>query len=122
MENVLLNNLYSTVKNVSGKQMTFGFLPPHGVTLANNATFTVFGDIREAISSGRRSAARRNLIAFANAIEDGKLQITSTPPPIFTNPTNGLVRTLQVTGVGHTVGAAVPSWTVSDSDNAPIPA
>ena len=75
--------LYSTVKNVSGRRMTFGFLPPHGVTLDSDEEFTVFGDVRQAIVGGERVTSRRLITAFEAAIERGDLEIISTPSPIL---------------------------------------
>jgi hypothetical protein len=45
--------LYSTIKNTSGGIKNFGFLPPHGRTLANNEEFTIFGDVRQALGGNR---------------------------------------------------------------------
>ena len=40
-----LNCLYSTVKNISGGSLKFGFLPPHGRELAAAGELTIFGNI-----------------------------------------------------------------------------
>ena len=91
--------LYSTVKNVSGGTRTFGFLPPHGRTLANNEEFTVFGDIRHSLggNQGReRSVQRRAHIAFEAAVESGELEIVNTPHLILQDVTTNLPRMIQV--------------------------
>lgn len=62
-------NLYTTVRNVSGKTLTFGFLPPHGKTLDDNEEYTFAGDIQQYLTSARK------VNAFKNAIEDGLLVV-----------------------------------------------
>lgn len=78
--------LYSTVKNISGGTMVFGFLPPHGRELANNEEHTVFGDIRSLLGSNagaEASVRRRSQIAFEAALEAGHLEVLNTPSPIY---------------------------------------
>ncbi len=84
--------LYSTVKNISGGTMIFGFLPPHGRELENNETFTVFGDIRQNLGGNRgpeRSVHRRDNTAFEAAIESGKLELLNTPAQILKDTVTG---------------------------------
>jgi hypothetical protein len=71
--------LFSTIKNTSGGEKHFGFLPPHGKTLDANEEITVFGDIANLV---RRNAGHHNLRAqnaLAQAIADGDLTVVSTP-------------------------------------------
>jgi hypothetical protein len=82
--------LYTTVKNTSGVSKFFGFLPPHGRTLASNEEFTVFGNILQALGASRGSGGgvlRRDQIAFESAIESGKLTIVQTPSPVILDVT-----------------------------------
>ncbi len=103
--------LYSTVKNISGVAKVFGFLPPHGRTLAIDEEFTVFGDIRQAMGGNRgteRSVARRDNAAFEHAIESGDLEILNTPSPILQDVSTELPKMLQLdSGVLSTVD---PCW------------
>ncbi len=109
--------LYSTVKNTSGGSKTFGFLPPHGHKLAANEEFTVFGDVRQAMFGNRgseRSVARRDIMAFENAIARGDLQIISTPSPILQDVSTGISRMLQ--SDDGVLSAIDPCWFDSVSE------
>lgn len=108
--------LFSVVKNISGKVMTFGFLPPHGRKLVVNEEFTVFGDIREAIAnSSERSSGRRARVAFEKCIENGDLTIISTPAPILKDETSGLTKQLRLNS--GSLGVEDPCWARSVSDD-----
>lgn len=103
--------LYSTVKNVSGRAMTFGFLPPHGRKLANNEEFTVFGDIRQALVAGQRGGraeSRRDIMAFEAAIARGDIVIVQTPNPVLQDQNTGASKMLQLDS--GTLSAADPCW------------
>lgn len=103
--------LYSTVKNVSGTTKTFGFLPPHGRTLANNEEFTVFGDVRQNLGGnqgGERSVQRRANAAFEAAIESGDLEILNTPSPILQDTETDLPKMLQL--ADGELSAVDPCW------------
>jgi hypothetical protein len=103
--------LYSSVKNVSGTTKTFGFLPPHGRTLANNEEFTVFGDVRQNLGGnqgGERSVQRRANAAFEAAVESGDLEILNTPSLILQDSDSGLPKMLQLTD--GTLSAVDPCW------------
>lgn len=111
--------LYSTVKNVSGTRKTFGFLPPHGRSLAVNEEFTVFGDIKQAIIPFERSSGRRNIIAFENALLRGDLEIISTPGIILEDDSNpGSTKMLRLRN--GTLGTQDPCWNVSTSVEVPL--
>lgn len=106
--------LYSTVKNTSGKPMTFGFLPPHGRKLAANEEFSVFGDIKQALIRFDRSESRRSIIAFEKALDRGDLEILSTPGIILlddSNPGSTLMLRLR----NGALGVTSTCWNVSDS-------
>jgi hypothetical protein len=76
--------LYSTVRNISGETKKFPALPPHGVELAANEELTVFGNILEAVNRGDRSG-RKHMDSFEAAVQNGLLEIRSTPAPILTD-------------------------------------
>ena len=83
-----LTCLYSTVKNISGGTLKFGFLPPHGRSLADDGEFTVFGNILDAVANGfDRATSRRSVLAFESAVDTGKLEIVNTPAPILKDAT-----------------------------------
>lgn len=103
--------LYSTVKNISGGTMVFGFLPPHGRELANNEEFTVFGDIRGMLggNAGAEPAVhRRSQIAFEAAIEAGYLEVLSTPASIYFDVTGDAPKIIKVDD--GAVEVADPCW------------
>lgn len=85
--------LYTTVKNVSGTTRTFGFLGAHGKTLNNNDTYTVPGDLVAKLG-GQRS--KRSFKALERALENGVLQIVSSPAVYLTDVDDGSVDQLQV--------------------------
>lgn len=71
--------LFTTFKNVSGGTLSFGFLPPHGRTLADDEELVVAGDPISAVTRGSYRASKRNHQALAKAIAEGKLDVVSTP-------------------------------------------
>lgn len=114
------NCLYSVVKNISGVDMVFGFLPPHGVKLTAGEEYTIFGNVLEAIGVGPdRSSARRHHQALANALDRKDLDIIQTPSPIILD-TNGASKTLH--SASGTLSTAATCWNTSDSLDATAPA
>jgi hypothetical protein len=77
-----VSGLYTTVKNVSGAEAVFGFLGLHGKRLADNATFTVPGDLVAKLG-GQRS--QRQFKALEKALEDGTLVIINSPAVYITD-------------------------------------
>lgn len=101
--------LYSTLKNVSGERQVFSFLPPHGRPLEANEEFTVLGTPIDAVSNGvNRVASRRNLESLEQAVQDGLLEVISTPSPILQSP-SGTVKMLHLADNG-TLSAVDPCW------------
>lgn len=103
--------LYSTVKNSSGKKMKMGFLPPHGRELDIDEEFTVYGDVRQAITGFDRN--RQNILAFEAAITRGDLQILHTPSPIMVDATTDASKMLKLNN--GTLSAVDPCWLNSTS-------
>lgn len=112
-----LSCLYSTVKNTSGYQRTFGFLPPHGRKLAVGEEFTVFGDIREALVRFERTSARQNMLAFEGSLRRGSLTIISTPSPIIEDDADPGASYMLYIHNGS-LGVKDPCWEGSVSDPA----
>lgn len=108
--------LNSTVKNTSGVRKTFGFLPPHGRSLAAGEEFTVFGDIKQAVIRHDRGEAKRSIVALEKALTKGYLKIISTPPPIFTDDANPGATPKMMRLHNGTLGVVDPCWTASTSD------
>jgi hypothetical protein len=99
--------LYSTVKNTSGARRSFGFLPPHGRSLAANEEFTLFGDINSRLRHARDRAA------LESAIDRGDLLILSTPAPLLQDTVTTDVKMLRL--VDGTLSAVDPCWETSAS-------
>jgi len=103
--------LYSTVKNTSGGIKNFGFLPPHGRTLANNEEFTIFGDVRQALGGNRgneRSVQRRDTAAFEAAVAAGNLTILETPSLVIKDTVTNNSKTLQ--SANGVLSVVDPCW------------
>ena len=95
--------LYTTVKNISGAEATFGFIGARGKRLANNATHTVPGDLVAALGKGGRSG-QRQFKALERALSDGNLVILSSPAVYVTDTDDGSVDQISVAdGVVETV-------------------
>ena len=91
--------LVTTLQNTSGKELFFGFLPPHGVRLIAGEEINVFGDIKEAVNRGDRFGSR-SMQALLDALDRGDITILSTPLPIAWDDTDG---DAQVMGVANSV-------------------
>lgn len=88
-----VSGLYTTVKNTSGKTLTFGFLGAHGKRLDNNATFSVPGDLVAKLGNQR---SKRAFNALEKALEEGLLVITKSPAVYLTDVEDGSIDQLQV--------------------------
>ena len=71
-------DLYTTVKNISGASRFFAYLGKHGRTLADDATYSVYGGMVESFKGNdiKRAAFERDLLA-------GYLAVVKTPLPIL---------------------------------------
>jgi hypothetical protein len=103
--------LYSTLKNTSGQRKKFGFLPPHGRELAANEEYTVYGDVRQSVIRFERTEARRNIIAFEQAIARGDIAVVHTPAPVFQDATTGVTKMVRLNN--GALGVIDPVWTES---------
>ena len=50
----------TTVTNISGEEQYFGYLPPHGVTLADGESYEVLGNIEDKLKNDREREAFKN--------------------------------------------------------------
>lgn len=99
-------DLYTTVKNVSGKTLTFGFLGAHGKALDNNATFTVPGDLVTKLGSKR---SQRQFQALERALTGGLLDIVKSPSVYLLSDTGNVTRELAMSSTKE-LGTTVPSF------------
>lgn len=65
----------TTVENTSGAEKFFGFLPPHGVTLADGEVLTIDGDLRTVISA-KIGRGPRWVAALDDACTNGDICLT----------------------------------------------
>jgi hypothetical protein len=107
--------LVTAIKNTSGREAVFSFLPPHGRKMAANATVRIYGDIWSQLTRGGRST--RKLDAFLKALDDNDLEIVATPAPVLQDQTIGHSRLLRLNS--NTLGVAVPCWDDSLSASEP---
>lgn len=106
--------LYSTVKNTSGRRMTFGFLPPHGRSLAANEEMSIFGDVKQALIRHDRHEARRSIIAFEQSLLRGDIEIINTPAVVLKDDSNpGVTKILRLRN--GTLGVMDACWNTSTS-------
>ena len=105
--------LYSVVKNTSGRAANFPFLPPHGVRLASNATYSMAGDPVAAVARGDRQANARHVNDFLAAVARHDLTIVSTPAPVLKDLTTNLSKVVVVNN--GTLASADPCWATSIS-------
>ena len=106
--------LYTVVQNISGYTRFFGYLPPHGRTLTVGQTFSVFGDLANAISANNnRPLAEKLIQSFANDLDSGYISIISTPNPILEDTVTGA--TQQVALTSGSLVLANACWHTSDS-------
>jgi len=74
--------LCTVVKNISGVSRFFAYLGAHGVTLANNGTYSELGNLGSKFSGQRPSYDARMAAALASDLQGAKLQIIQTPRSI----------------------------------------
>jgi hypothetical protein len=110
--------LVTVLKNTSGRTRKFSFIPPHGKELAANEEVNVVGDILEAVNRGDRFG-NRPVQGLLNALDDGSMEIVSTPAPIVYDETLGTSHTLGVDNGSLSISS--PCWETSLSEVADQP-
>lgn len=100
-------DLYTTVKNVSGGTRVFGFLGAHGRELANNATYTVPGDLVGKLGAQR---SQRQFQALERALLNGDLAIVKSPSVYLLSESGNVTRELAMASTKE-LGTSAPSYT-----------
>lgn len=98
--------LYTTVKNTSGVDNHFGFLPPHGVTLGADAEYSVAGDLVTRIANARDS--ERTMPSFEGCLDRTELVILHSPAVHLYDATTEEVKVLDLDN--STLGTIDPCW------------
>ena len=93
------------VRNMSGSEAFFGFLPPHGKRLASGEEYTYFGSPETLYASITK---KRHRTALQSALTAGKLVIVATPSPIAYDATLDVSKAIGVTNGSVTVSD--PCW------------
>jgi len=64
------------LKNVSGREMYFDFLPPHGKTLAAGESVTLTGDLSTILSADEGQYRKTKVDSFIAAINSNLITVT----------------------------------------------
>lgn len=75
------DDLYTVVKNTSGADRFFGFLGRHGVNLAEDDSYSIFG-----LPANQEGWNARKQASFEAALLSGDLTLLNTPRPIMQDP------------------------------------
>lgn len=85
--------LETKVRNMTGKKATFGFLPPHGKTLAAGEEYTFFGSLTGLLQA---ITSKRKRTAFENALKNGYIVVVSSPSIFLYDETLDVTKTIKV--------------------------
>lgn len=70
------------ITNNTGSTRVFGFIPPHGVQLADGEDVTINGDLRTLLAGGRGRYGRgTELAAFSEMEASGDILVEELPEP-----------------------------------------
>lgn len=105
---------YTIIENVSGNTLAMSMIPPHGVTLAANAQYSVAGDLIASLgASVHGSWKKRKFTALLNALTSGLLQIISSPGLFLYDAHDGKTRMLHLKY--GALGTLDPCWAATSS-------
>ena len=105
--------LYTTVKNVSGVERSFGFLGARGMRLAAAEVVTIPGNIIDALGGGGKWSQRK-FKGLQRALDDNSsLEIVSTPGVHLYDSVHDRTRVLALQG--QVLGVVDPCWASSGS-------
>lgn len=97
--------LQTKVRNMTGGEAFFGFLPPHGKKLAAGEEYTFFGGLDSLLASITR---KRHRTALQSALESGDIVIVQSPTPHFYDATLDVTKVLAVQN--SVVNDVDPCW------------
>lgn len=101
-------SLVTKVRNTSGEEKTFGYLRNGmGKTLAAGEEYEEPGDLAQKILA-RGPRGEREIVAYNNDLEAGRLSLVSSPKDHFYDETADGTKVLKVDN--DTVSAVNPSW------------
>lgn len=109
-QNSNTTSLYTTVKNTSGVAKVFGFLGERGKRLAVDESYTQRGNL---ISKLGAQTSKRRFQALERSLEEGRLEIISTPGVHVYDATLDETKVLAIdNGI---LGVVDPTWLSSGS-------
>lgn len=100
-------SLYSRVRNISGAARFYGYLPPHGRTLAANESITIKGRLEDHMLTGGRLNLRK-FTALENDLLEGRIEITKHPEHLLYDPTTDAMKQLKLDN--SVLGVEDPSY------------
>lgn len=112
-QNANTDCLYTTVKNVSGVERTFGYLGVRGMRLLANEVVTVRGDLVSKL--GNQTSARRFKALERSLDDNSSLEIVSSPSVHLYDPVLDQTRTLALQN--NVLGLVDPCWLSSGSSD-----
>lgn len=107
----MLDCFHSTVRNVSGQEKFFGFLPSHGKRLAAGEEYSVFGNLIDRVAGNKR---RERVIQ--EVVDAENLVIVKTPLVHLYDETDDVTKGLALSG--GTLGSVDPCWGAYSSSEA----
>lgn len=99
------DQIYTRVRNASGKARSFGYLGTHGLRLDADEVKLIRGDL---VSSLGGSRAGRKFAALERDLLDGVLVIEQTPPPVLYDTVDERSRVLALQN--NILGTVDPAW------------
>ncbi len=99
----MLDCIYTTVQNISGGPLAFGFLGKHGRVLASNEVYSEPGDL-----ATKCAAVKRKFDALERALTTHLITILRTPATVVTDSVTLGPKIL--TSASGTLGTAGPCW------------
>lgn len=108
-----LSCFFTSVRNISGHELAFGFLGTHGKRLKAGQSFTVRGDVRDRLAGNKRKFDALERAVHGYTDQSGvsvpaTLAIASTPAVHLYDPTLDVTKILTL-GNG-VIGKADPCW------------
>lgn len=101
--------LYTTVKNPLSYTRTYGYVGAHGRDLTSGAEYSMIGDIVDVLTGDKRYKVRATHALQRDLLNvPPRIEIISTPPPIFKDTVTFAIKTLGLTS--GALGVIDPCW------------
>lgn len=97
--------LYTTVRNTSGHEAVFSFIPPHGRRMAADEQLTVAGNLVDRLA---KQTSNRGFKALERALQSGALAIIATPTTFVYDEAGDATHGVGI--AGGALGEVDPCW------------